>query len=65
MSHTDPIVIVSAARTPLGGFLGNFKEVTAAQLGAVAIRATVERASLQPSDISEVIVGCVLQAGQG
>ncbi|KFJ91862.1 acetyl-CoA C-acyltransferase [Pseudomonas sp. P1.8] len=65
MSHTDPIVIVSAARTPLGGFLGNFKEVTAAQLGAVAIRAAVERASLQPSDIDEVIMGCVLQAGQG
>ncbi|VVO69325.1 acetyl-CoA C-acyltransferase [Pseudomonas fluorescens] len=65
MSHTDPIVIVSAARTPLGGFLGNFKDVTAAQLGAVAIRAAVERASLQPSDIGEVIMGCVLQAGQG
>lgn len=65
MSHTDPIVIVSAVRTPLGGFLGNFKEVTAAQLGAVAIRAAVERASLQPSDIGEVIMGCVLQAGQG
>jgi acetyl-CoA C-acetyltransferase len=65
MSHTDPIVIVSAARTPLGGFLGNFKEVTAAQLGAVAIRAAVERAGLQPSDIGEVIMGCVLQAGQG
>ncbi|MCW8275185.1 acetyl-CoA C-acyltransferase [Pseudomonas sp. PCH199] len=65
MSHTDPIVIVSAARTPLGGFLGNFKEVTAAQLGAVAIRAALERASLQPGDIDEVIMGCVLQAGQG
>ncbi|WP_367371474.1 acetyl-CoA C-acyltransferase [Pseudomonas lini] len=65
MSHTDPIVIVSAVRTPLGGFLGNFKEVTAAQLGAVAIRAAVERASLQPRDIDEVIMGCVLQAGQG
>ncbi|KAA8562849.1 Acetyl-CoA acetyltransferase [Pseudomonas extremaustralis] len=65
MSHTDPIVIVSAVRTPLGGFLGNFKEVTAVQLGAVAIRAAVERASLQPSDIGEVIMGCVLQAGQG
>ncbi|KPU60490.1 acetyl-CoA C-acyltransferase family protein [Pseudomonas fluorescens] len=65
MSHTDPIVIVSAVRTPLGGFLGNFKEVTAAQLGAVAIRAAVERASLQPGDIGEVIMGCVLQAGQG
>ena len=65
MSHTDPIVIVSAVRTPLGGFLGNFKEVTAAQLGAVAIRTAVERASLQPGDIGEVIMGCVLQAGQG
>jgi acetyl-CoA C-acetyltransferase len=49
----------------MGGFLGNFKEVTAAQLGAVAIRAAAERANLQPGDVDEVIMGCVLQAGQG
>ena len=42
----DPVVIVSVARTPMGGFLGDFKEVTAAQLGAAAIRATLERAGL-------------------
>lgn len=65
MNHTDPIVIVSAARTPLGGFLGDFKELTAAELGAVSIRAAVERAGLLANDIDEVIMGCVLQAGQG
>ncbi|WPC07085.1 acetyl-CoA C-acyltransferase [Pseudomonas benzenivorans] len=61
----DPVVIVSAARTPMGGFLGDFKEVTAAQLGAAAIRATLERAGLAADAVEEVIMGCVLQAGQG
>ena len=61
----DPVVIVSAARTPMGGFLGDFKEVTAAQLGAAAIRATLERAGLASDAVDEVIMGCVLQAGQG
>ena len=61
----DPVVIVSAARTPMGGFLGDFEEVTAAQLGAAAIRATLERASLASDAVDEVIMGCVLQAGQG
>lgn len=61
----DPVVIVSAARTPMGGFLGDFKEVTAAQLGAAAIRATLERAGLACDTVDEVIMGCVLQAGQG
>ncbi|MCG4455121.1 acetyl-CoA C-acyltransferase [Pseudomonas sp. MMS21-TM103] len=61
----DPVVIVSAARTPMGGFLGDFKSVTAAQLGAAAIRATLERAGLASDAVDEVIMGCVLQAGQG
>ncbi len=61
----DPIVIVSAARTPLGGFQGDLKDFTAPQLGAAAIRAAVERASVKPEQVQEVIFGCCLFAGQG
>jgi acetyl-CoA C-acetyltransferase len=61
----DPIVIVSAARTPMGGFQGDFASLTCAQLGAAAIRAAVERAGLQPEQVEEAIMGCVLPAGQG
>ena len=61
----DPIVIVGAARTPMGGFQGDLTALTAAQLGAVAIRAAVERAGLPPERIDEVLMGCVLPAGQG
>jgi acetyl-CoA C-acetyltransferase len=63
--NKDPIVIVSAVRTPMGGFLGDFKDVTAAQLGAAANRAALERAKVQVDAVDEVIMGCVLQAGQG
>lgn len=65
MSHHDPIVIVSAVRTAMGGLLGCFKDVSAHQLGATAIQAAVERAQLQPALIESVIMGCVLPAGQG
>ena len=61
----DPIVIVSASRTPMGGLLGDFANVTAAELGATAIRAAVERAGVKPEAVEEVIMGCVLPAGQG
>jgi len=61
----DPIVIVGAARTPIGGFLGDFKDVSAAQLGARAIAAALERAALKGEDADEVVMGCVLPAGQG
>jgi acetyl-CoA C-acetyltransferase len=61
----DPIVIVSAARTPMGGFQGELKGFAAPELGAVAIRAAVERAKVKPEQIEEVIMGCVLPAGQG
>ncbi len=61
----DPIVIVSAARTPMGGFQGDFTSLTCAQLGSVAIKAAVERAGLKPEQVDEVIMGCVLPAGQG
>jgi acetyl-CoA C-acetyltransferase len=62
---SDPIVIVGAARTPLGGFQGDFASLGAAQLGAHAIRAAVERADLDPNAVDEVLMGCVLPAGLG
>jgi acetyl-CoA C-acetyltransferase len=61
----DPIVIVGLARTPMGGFQGELGSLTAPQLGAVAIKAAVERAGIAPGDVDEVIMGCVLPAGQG
>jgi len=61
----DPIVIVSAARTPLGGFMGDLKALAAPELGAVAIRAAVARAGVKAEDVQEVIMGNVLSAGQG
>jgi len=61
----DPIVIVSAARTPMGAFQGELKSFAAPELGAAAIRAAVERAKLKPEDVQEVLMGCVLPAGQG
>ncbi len=62
---SDPIVIVSAARTPMGGFQGELKGFAAPELGAAAIRAAVERAKLKPEEVQEVLMGCVLPAGQG
>jgi acetyl-CoA C-acetyltransferase len=59
------IVIVSAARTPVGSFNGAFTSLTAAQLGTIALKAAMERASLSGSDIDEVILGQILTAGQG
>src|SRR5579859_513519 len=61
----DPIVIVSARRTAIGSFRGQFAPVSAPQLGAAAIRAAVADAGVNPDDISEVIMGCVLPAGLG
>ena len=61
----DPIVIVGAARTPMGGFQGDFAPLAASDLGAVAIKAAVERAGIQPADVDKTIFGCVLPAGQG
>ena len=57
------IVIVSGARTPMGGFQGSLSSVPAVDLGALAIREAVSRAGLQPTDVEEVIMGCVLPAG--
>ena len=62
---TDPIVIVSAARTPMGGFQGALAGATAAELGGVAIAAALDRAGLPPAEVDELLMGCVLPAGQG
>ncbi|MBU6489547.1 MAG: acetyl-CoA C-acetyltransferase [Burkholderiales bacterium] len=61
----DPIVIVSAARTPMAGFQGEFASLTAPQLGAAAIAAALERSGLTPQQVEEVLMGCVLPAGIG
>src|SRR5512141_3356648 len=61
----DPVVIVSAARTPMGALQGELKQFAAAGLGAAAIRAAVERAKIRAEQVDEVIMGCVLPAGQG
>jgi acetyl-CoA C-acetyltransferase len=61
----DPIVIVGAARTPIGGLLGDFASLSASDLGAVAIKAALGRARVEPAVVDKVIMGCVLSAGQG
>ena len=61
----DPVVIVGAARTPMGALLGDFSSLAAWELGAVAIRAAVERAQLEPGHVNEVLFGNCLMAGQG
>jgi acetyl-CoA C-acetyltransferase len=61
----DAIVIVGSARTPIGAFQGDFKDLTAPQLGAAAIRASVERAGISSDSVDEVLMGCVLPAGLG
>ncbi|MGQ9367560.1 acetyl-CoA C-acyltransferase [Azospirillum sp. ST 5-10] len=65
MPSHDPVVVLSAARTPLGRFQGELAALPAPVLGARAIAAAVERAGLAPQRIAEVLMGCVLPAGQG
>ena len=67
MPSSDPVVIVGAARTPMGGLQGDFASLGAPQLGSAAIRAAVERSGLAKDDIEEVVMGCVLpgRAGPG
>jgi acetyl-CoA C-acetyltransferase len=61
----DPVVIVSAARTPMGAFLGGLQPLSAPELGALAIRAALERSGLPGESVDEVLMGCVLPAGTG
>ena len=65
MTLQDPIVIVGAARTPIGSFQGELKDAAAPELGAAAIRAALERSGVEADAIEEVVFGCVLLAGQG
>jgi acetyl-CoA C-acetyltransferase len=65
MTTNDPIVIVSALRTPIGNFQGCFKGMTAPELGAVVIKAIQQQTALSPHFIDEVLMGCVLPAGVG
>jgi acetyl-CoA C-acetyltransferase len=61
----DPIVIVSYARTPMGGFQGALAGASATELGAVAVKAAVERAGVEPGAVEQILMGCVLPAGLG
>ncbi|MBL0923725.1 MAG: acetyl-CoA C-acyltransferase [Sphingomonadaceae bacterium] len=65
MSSTDPVVILSYARTPMGGMQGALAEVSATDLGATAVKAAVERAGVDGADIERIYMGCVLPAGLG
>src|SRR5437762_477205 len=65
MSEDTDAVILSACRTPIGSFGGVFKDLTAADLGAVVVREAIARAAVKAADIGDVILGCVLQAGAG
>ncbi|KTR02309.1 acetyl-CoA acetyltransferase [Aureimonas ureilytica] len=65
MSERDPVVIVSAARTPMGGFMGDLAALSAPMLGAAAISGALERGGVEPDAVSEIVMGCVLAAGQG
>ena len=65
MNNNDPIVITGIARTPMGGFQGVLKQISAPELGSFAIRAAFERCEVPAEDIDEVLMGCVLPAGMG
>src|SRR5512144_1089255 len=65
MANATDAVILSAARTPIGKFQGSLSSVPATQLGAIAVKAAVERAGINPEEIEEVIMGNVVQAGEG
>lgn len=65
MREIEEAVIISAARTPVGKFMGSLKNFSATDLGAIAVRESVRRAGVNPDEVDEVIMGCVIQAGLG
>src|SRR5881396_849366 len=65
MDKDFEVVILSACRTPIGAFGGAFKDLSAADLGAIVIREAITRAGVRPADVGDVVMGCVLQAGAG
>ena len=62
---SDPVVICSFARTPMGGFQGALSNVKATELGATAVKAAIERAKVDPEKVEQIFMGCVLPAGLG
>src|SRR5262245_42551304 len=62
---TDPVVIASYARTPMGGFQGDFAGTSSVDLGAVAVKAAIERAGVEGDQVEQIFMGCVLPAGLG
>src|SRR5436189_993002 len=65
MDKDFEVVILSACRTPIGAFGGAFKDLSAADLGAIVIREAITRAGVKPEDVGDAVMGCVLQAGAG
>ena len=65
MPELNEAVIIGAARTPVGKFLGSLKGFSAPELGVLVVRESVKRAGIKPEDVDEVIMGCVIQAGLG
>jgi acetyl-CoA C-acetyltransferase len=65
MSELNEAVIISAARTPVGKFLGSLKGFSAPELGSIVVRESVKRAGIKSEEVDEVIMGCVIQAGLG
>src|SRR5678810_823494 len=65
MPELNEAVIISAARTPVGKFLGSLKGFSATDLGAIVVRESVKRSGIKPEEVDEVIMGCVIQAGLG
>jgi acetyl-CoA C-acetyltransferase len=65
MAQEDPVVVVGYARTPIGALLGELSSLSASELGAVAVKAALERAGLRGDDVDQIVMGCVLPAGLG
>ena len=65
MSASDDVVILSGCRTAIGTFGGAFKDVSAVELGTIAVREAVRRSGVRPDQVDEVLLGCILQAGLG
>ncbi|HTG55317.1 MAG TPA: hypothetical protein VL943_03555, partial [Niabella sp.] len=63
--NNKEVYILSAVRTPMGSFGGSLKDVPATQLGAIAIKAAIEKAGIEPQQVQDVLMGCVLQANLG
>ncbi|PHR59732.1 MAG: acetyl-CoA C-acyltransferase [Robiginitomaculum sp.] len=65
MSHSDPVVIVGLARTPMAAFQGEFSSVKVTELGGIAVKGALEESGVASDDVEQIIMGCVLAAGQG